>query len=259
MSIGSDGGAERVEPLWRLHSDRVNGRLVERWLSDCSGAVLKTDLYDEYRTPGLFPVLARRFDQVCGIDIDPEVVARAAQRNPELEAILADVRSIPLPARSFDAVVSNSTLDHFDGPAPVAAALDEIHRVLRPGGSLLVTMDNPRNPLIALRNRLPRGAAETIRNGFPYPAGWTTGARGLRAMLEEAGLIVVDVTMVCHAPRALLALSRRPTSASSRRLAAAVGLERLERLPTRALTGHFVAALARRPVAAEGRAQASVP
>lgn len=259
MITGSDRGPERAELLWRLHSDRVNGRLIDRWMADRSGSVLKTDLYDEYRTQGLFPVLAQRFERICGIDIDPEVVKRAAERNPGLEALVADVRSIPLPGSSLDAVVSNSTLDHFDGPAPVAIALAEIRRVLRPGGSLVVTMDNPRNPAIALRNRLPRRTAKTLRNGFPYPTGWTTGVAGLRGMLGSAGFTVVATTTVCHAPRALLALSRRPTPASSRRLAAAVSLEALGSLPTRALTGHFAAALAVRPPEAGADGDAAAP
>ena len=75
-------------------------------------------------------------------------------------------------------------------------------------------------------------------------AGWTTGSAGLRAMLDSLGFPVLELTAVSHAPRALLALSRRPAGRSSRRLEAALRLERLERLPTRALTGHFVAALA---------------
>jgi SAM-dependent methyltransferase len=247
LSAPPHAAPERTGPLWRLHSDRVNRRLIERWLAGRSGAVLKTDLYDEYRTQGLFPALTEQFDRVCGIDIDPEVVAGSAERHPGLEALVADVRSLPFADSSFDAVVSNSTLDHFDGPAPVASSLAEIRRVLRPGGALVVTMDNPRNPLIALRNRLPSDAAEALRNGFPYPSGWTTDAAGLRAMLESAGLAVIETTAVCHAPRALLALARRPVDPSWRRLAAAVRLEALERLPTRTLTGHFVAALAVRP------------
>lgn len=231
-------------PLWRLYSDRVNSGLIERWLGDRSGAALKTDLYDESLTAGLVPVLAVRFERVAGIDIDPDVAAAAQDRHPELEATVADVRSMPFEQASFDVVVSNSTLDHFDREAEVRAALREIHRVLRPDGLLVITLDNPVNPLIALRNRLPQRTAETLRGGFPYPAGWTTNSAGLRAMLDSLGFPVLELTTVSHAPRALLALSRRPADRSSRRLRAALRLERLERLPTRALTGHFVAAFA---------------
>ncbi len=230
--------------LWRLYSDRVNSGLIKRWLGDRSGAVLKTDLYDESLTAGLVPVLAARFDRIAGIDVDPGVVAAAEARHPGLEATVADVRSMPFEEGSFDAVISNSTLDHFDREAEVMASLREIHRVLRPDGLLVITLDNPANPLIALRNRLPQRTAETLRGGFPYPAGWTTGSAGLRAMLDSLGFPVLELTAVSHAPRALLALSRRPAGRSSRRLEAALRLERLERLPTRALTGHFVAALA---------------
>jgi len=238
-------------PLWRLQSDAVNGRLLERWLPPRLDSVLKTDLFDEFVSPGLLPELRRRARVVTGIDLSAEVVTGAGERNPAPELIRADVRELPFPDMSFDAVVSNSTLDHFEGPHDVRLALREISRVLVPGGRLVLTLDNPWNPAIALRNRLPGGLSRRLRRGFAYRAGWTCGPRPLRGLLTEAGLDVSQTTAVLHAPRALVAALPAPRSAAARRrtMRALLGAERLEALPSRYLTGHFVAALAVKPEA----------
>src|SRR5437867_12508286 len=45
-------------PLWRQHSDRVNGALLARWLPRRPmGFVLKTDLFEEAVGDGLYPLL----------------------------------------------------------------------------------------------------------------------------------------------------------------------------------------------------------
>jgi ubiquinone/menaquinone biosynthesis C-methylase UbiE len=76
-------------------------------------------------------------------------------RHPLLDVHAADVRHLPFPDGTFDAVCSDSTLDHFDSAADIADALAEIRRALRRGGALLVTLDNGMNPLVAVRNAMP--------------------------------------------------------------------------------------------------------
>src|SRR5207247_446070 len=117
-------------------------------------------------------------------------------------ALRADVRRLPFKAGRFDAVVSNSTLDHFDDSEGVAVALRELNRVLAPGGSLLISLDNPANPLVALRNALPFSLLHRI-GLVPYYTGWTCGQRRLRQLLDVAGFETVDVSAVMHCPRAV--------------------------------------------------------
>lgn len=50
-------------------------------------------------------------------------------------------------AETFDLVVSTSTLDHFTCREDLVTSLEEISRVLRPGGLLILTLDNPLNLL----------------------------------------------------------------------------------------------------------------
>ncbi len=234
--------------LWRLHSDAVNERLVARWLPSGLGAVLKTDLYDEAVSPGLYPALRMRAERVVGIDLSSSVAAAAATRAEGLEASVADVRRLPFEADSFDAVVSNSTLDHLSGQSQAEIAIAEIARVLRPGGPLMITLDNPLNPLVALRNRLPAKLSRRLRQGFRFEPGWTCGPRRLRALLTAGGLDVRSQTAIMHAPRALVArVGPRSARAEERLIRRLLGFEALEAAPTRYLTGHFVAALATKP------------
>jgi SAM-dependent methyltransferase len=182
---------------------------------------------------------------VVGVDISPKVVAAARAAYPELEAEVADVGELPFPPASFDAVFSPSTLDHMATKQEVAAALGELGRVTRPRGRLLVTLDNPLNPLLALRNALPPGVARALRR-VPYDSGWTCGPGLLRRMLAESGFLPSQTTAIMHAPRFLVAeldrLGARPRD-SERLISRLLAAERLERWPTRYLSGHFVAVL----------------
>jgi SAM-dependent methyltransferase len=239
-------------PLWRLQSDMVNRALLERWLPTGLESVLKTDLFDECVSDGLYPLLTMHAGRVAAVDLSPAVVAAAARRHRELDGTVADVRALPFEPERFDAVVSNSTLDHLEGTREFATALSEIHRVLRPGGRLVLTVDNPYHPLVAARNALPAALAAAIRP-TPYPSAWTCGPNRLSSLLHEAGFHVQETTAVLHFPRVIAAvagamdagLAHRPRVADILRRA-----ERLERWPTRFVTGHFIATLAIRPVLA---------
>jgi SAM-dependent methyltransferase len=252
---------DRPQALWRRHSDAVNRRLVERWLPAPVGRVLKTDAFDEAVGEGLYPVLAERAREVVALDVSPPLVAAAARRYPELEAVEGDVRRPPFADAEFDAVVSNSTLDHFETPEEILIALRELHRVLRPGGTLVLTLDNPASPLVALTKALPRRPLNRLWLGrgragarvglVPYYVGATFSARRLGGLLPELGFDVLATDSIVHAPRPVAVLAgewaaRHGPRTQERFLAALMGLERLAALPTRFVTGHFVAVRALR-------------
>lgn len=87
---------------------------------------------------------------ITGVDGDPEILARA-RRKPGAEAVEwreAMVDVLPAADATFDVVVTSLVLHHL-APATKAAALAEMHRVLRPGGSLLVAdWGAPHDPLM---------------------------------------------------------------------------------------------------------------
>jgi ubiquinone/menaquinone biosynthesis C-methylase UbiE len=78
---------------------------------------------------------------VTGVDLSDEMLAQAgdlARRSGVGDRVSfreGDVRQIPFPDGSLDLVVSTLSLHHWQDPV---AVLDEIARVLRPGGSFLI-------------------------------------------------------------------------------------------------------------------------
>jgi SAM-dependent methyltransferase len=240
------------DALWRRHSDDVNVALCRRWLPARVGRLLKTDVFDEVASAGLFARLRAFADTVEAIDQSPAMAAHARNRQPGLSVTVADVRHLPFLDRSFHAVVSNSSLDHFEAPESIGDSLRELQRVLVPGGRLLLTLDNPAHPVVALRNALPFSWLHRIRL-VPYFVGATLGPRAVVRLLEHVGFDVVEVTAILHCPRVLAVPAARLVGRLSARhetharfLRTLASFEVAERWPTRFRTGHFVAVLATR-------------
>lgn len=248
--------------LWRRHSDALNRKLLERWLPEGLEVVLKTDLFDEAVSEGLTSVLGSRSSRVVGVDLNAGIVEAARRRHPGVEAHVADVRALPFESESFDAVVSNSTLDHFDHEREIAVAVGELARVLRPGGHLVLTLDNPANPVVALGKALPRKALNrawrtvgksTARVGLtPYYMGATLNPRAMRETVRAAGLEPSDETTLVHAPRVLAvmiaaALESRSPRVQSGFLRLLAACERLGSTPVGRFTAHANGLLAVKP------------
>jgi len=236
--------------LWRAYSDAVNTAFFARWLPerqvDC---LLKTDLFDEALSDGLYPYLACRARSVVGIDLSMATVQAAGSRYAELRAIAADVRCLPFADNKFDMIISNSTLDHFESRGEILVSLRELNRVLRSGGKLFLTLDNLANPIVALRNVLPFRLLN--RMGLvPYYVGQTVGPRGLLRVLRQAGFDTQDVVALMHSPRVIAVAMARlfekyaATETQRRFLRFMLGFEHLSRWSTRFVTGYYVAARA---------------
>ena len=240
----------RPQSLWRAHSDAANILLLSRWLPDSPvERLLKTDLFDESCGEGLHPLLLARAKNIIGMDISVFSSRIAKSRYNGLRSICADVRRLPFADGAFDVLVSNSTLDHFESRDEIMASLRELHRVLRPGGHLLLTLDNLANPLIALRNRIPFQLLNRLRI-VPYYIGATFGPRRLRRVLQLMNFEVIEVNSLMHFPRVLgVAMARlleRYAAAETQKsfLRLLLAFERLSESPAKYLTGHFVAAKA---------------
>jgi SAM-dependent methyltransferase len=237
--------AKQEHRALRTYSDAVNLALLDCWLPSQCGRVLKTDLFDEAVGVGLAPFLQGRASSVSAIDVSERAIAAALLRHSGIVAERADVRATPFDDETFDVVVSNSTLDHFADVSEIASALHELARVLRRDGLLVVTLDNPSNPLVALRSLLPQAALRGLGLTH-YPLGATCGARQLSALLREAGFAVESQGTLMHFPRIVLRGLAKIISSETTLVRAAMAFERLEAAPTRRVTGQFVAARARK-------------
>jgi ubiquinone/menaquinone biosynthesis C-methylase UbiE len=118
------------------------------------------------------PLFTPFVDEYLGVDI-----AESPNDLGKID-IYASAYEIPLPDQSADTVLLNEVLEHLERPA---VALAEAHRLLRPGGHVIV--DTP----------FSWPVHEPPRDFYRY------SPYGLRFLLEEAGFEVVEVTPLAGA------------------------------------------------------------
>ncbi len=138
--------------------------------------------------PGLLTeTLGRTARDVVAYDLTPEMLAQAKERCDR--AGLANVlyrqgpaEAMPFAEGEFDAAVTRLSFHHFASPA---AAVGELFRVLKPGGTVVVAdLISPEDPEeAALQNAL-----ETLRDPSHTRA---LAGREMRDLIEEAGFQVV--------------------------------------------------------------------
>jgi 2-polyprenyl-3-methyl-5-hydroxy-6-metoxy-1,4-benzoquinol methylase len=79
--------------------------------------------------------------KVVGVDISAEAIESCRRRVPEVDFREGDLQQLPLDDDAFDVVVCFEALEH---TSDTGRTLDELARVLAPGGILFVSSPNPR-------------------------------------------------------------------------------------------------------------------
>jgi ubiquinone/menaquinone biosynthesis C-methylase UbiE len=129
---------EKLETLYRTRDVLRRRRIVREALAVQPGE----RVLDAGCGPGFYVV--ELLEQVgpsgavVGVDISPQMLEAAARRaagHANAEFQQAGVTSLPAADTSFDAALSVQVLEYVPD---TAAALTELHRVLRPGGRVLV-------------------------------------------------------------------------------------------------------------------------
>ncbi len=122
-------------------------------------------------------------DSYLGVDLSSAELdlARARGRGP---VVMVDARRLPLPDASVDTVVCSMGLMLVQ---PVEDAVQEIARVLRPGGRFALLL--PSLGPVALRDLRPIAALTAALRG-PGAMPQRLGARRIRTVLAAAGLAV---------------------------------------------------------------------
>ena len=178
-----DLGPARSTADYRLDEKR----LFESHLAPLQDVrVFKTDLWDEVKNTRILRWAADEGAIAYGVDISLPIVrqAQATFEGSTLRAPVADVRNLPFRDRSFDAIYSMGTVEHFD---ETEQALSEIFRVLRPGGRAVIGVPNRRDPFLR-----PLMVAIMYRLGlYGYGFEKSYSRSRFRSMLEQAGFEVI--------------------------------------------------------------------
>lgn len=93
--------------------------------------------------------LVSQFRKLHGVDVAPGVVAAAATANPSVEYEVSDGETLPYEDGSFDVAFTICVLHHVPRGGR-RRFVEELRRVTRPGGLVLVFEHNPFNPLTRL-------------------------------------------------------------------------------------------------------------
>jgi SAM-dependent methyltransferase len=112
---------------------------LKRYLPDKAGTILEIGCSSGYLLPlirGEFPRAA-----VMGADVVKLPLLKLAEAMPDLPLMRFDVTRCPLPDKCVDAVVMLNVLEHIEKDD---AALLQVHRILKPGG--IVVVEVPAGP-----------------------------------------------------------------------------------------------------------------
>lgn len=141
------------------------------------------------------PALGPVPDRVVGVDIADSILATArraaASVGLDVELVRGNLERLPFGDAEFDLVVSIQVLEHLLDPA---AGVRELARVVRPGGTLLLSTDNRARRITQTLNG-PRWLVASflgsrnrrVKIEFPHR---TFSKRELVALLAGAGLVV---------------------------------------------------------------------
>lgn len=172
------GWRESGNPYRRYKSERDRRLVVELLTPDDSDRVLEVGCGYGWISQALWDAANIEW---TGVDLSAEMVGRLRAAYPERAArtLLVDARRLPFRNGEFDKVLCTGVLMHI---AQNQLAVRELLRVLRPGGSLLCSINNALSPFsfpVRLWNSRKKGFVQN----FQLP-------RSFRRQLREGGLQV---------------------------------------------------------------------
>ena len=110
--------------------------------------------------------------KIIGIDIDPLETSLAEGTGLFDQVICGSAETLPFETASFDAVIANSVLEHV---GPIRKVIDEVGRILKPGGLFIVTVPGPNFHacLCSDKDEVCRAYFEQLDNRLIHLRYWT--------------------------------------------------------------------------------------
>jgi demethylmenaquinone methyltransferase/2-methoxy-6-polyprenyl-1,4-benzoquinol methylase len=216
VSVGIDSGQlapdavrrmfDRIAPVYDAMNRTMTAGLDRRWRRLTAEAAVRPgdDVLDACCGTGDLAIAASRAGgNVTGLDFSPAMLARARRKAPGLEWIEGDLLALPFADASFDSATVGFGVRNVED---LGRAIEELRRVLRPGGRLgVLEITRPRGLLAPfyrvwfdgvvplLGKLLPGGSAYTY---LPASVRRFPGPQELAGMIESAGFRDVRVRLL---------------------------------------------------------------
>ncbi len=212
---GVQGMFDRIAPVYDLMNRVMTMGLDQRWRRKTVKAVVEPGdrvLDAACGTGDLAIIAAKAGGVVVGLDFSERMLERARRKAPELEWVRGDLLALPFDEETFDSATVGFGVRNV---ADLGASLEELRRVLKPGGRLaILEITRPRGPLRVfyslwfdrivplLGKILPGGEAYTylpasVRR-FPGPddlAAQLTGFRDVDYKLFAGGIVALHTAV----------------------------------------------------------------
>lgn len=139
---------DRIAPVYDVMNRVMTAGLDQRWRRKTIRAVVKPGdrvLDAACGTGDLAIIAARQGATVTGLDFSEQMLVRARRKAPELEWLQGDLLALPFADDSFDAATIGFGIRNV---ADLQGGIDELRRVLKPGGRLaILEITRPHGPL----------------------------------------------------------------------------------------------------------------
>lgn len=179
---------EKAAALGRLKQEEYLGFIKKTPLE--KSFILKTDLFVEAKAleDNYLPQL-RHSNSFVGMDISMETAKLARTKLspvlPGMNFIVCDAMALPFQSNAFDAIISDSTLDHLP-LSKLPQTLEDLARILKDQGNLILSLNSVFN--------LPAVFMRKVRNAWDPDWFYTfsISLTRVRRLLEKTGFQIQD-------------------------------------------------------------------
>jgi demethylmenaquinone methyltransferase/2-methoxy-6-polyprenyl-1,4-benzoquinol methylase len=129
---------DRIAPVYDAMNRLMTAGLDRRWRDEAAAAVVRPGdrvLDACCGTGDLAIAAAKAGGKVTGLDFSEPMLARAREKNPDIDWVSGDALGLPFPDGSFDAATVGFGVRNLDD---LERGLAELRRVLKPGGRLAI-------------------------------------------------------------------------------------------------------------------------
>jgi ubiquinone/menaquinone biosynthesis C-methylase UbiE len=137
---------------------KINSMIIEQVLMKKHDSILDVGSGSGHLINGLSAI-----SKGCvALDIEAERLSQTCEKNPEIKCVQTNVEfGLPFKNDSFDCIIASELLEHLNHPK---IFYKEANRVLRKGGTLVLTTPNCDNFSYKIIRRLPRSWARSLVN-----------------------------------------------------------------------------------------------